>query len=247
MLLSGQSAVITGCNRGIGKAILQSFVHQGANVWACARCPSDEFSSLIKELSLATETFISPVYFDLANRVEIEQSAKSIMSTKIPVDILVNNAGAISTAPFQMTSSDAINEQYEVNFLSHIVFTQYMVRNMSRYKKGSIVNISSSAAIEGNEGRLAYAASKGAMLSATKVMARELSIHGIRVNSVAPGLTQTDMMITSTRKDALHEALEQTIMNRVGSPEEIAQVVLFLASDMSSYMTGQVLRVDGGM
>ena len=176
----------------------------------------------------------------------MEQAAKLIMSDKIPVDILVNNAGAISTAPFQMTASDAINQQYELNCLSHIVFTQFMVRNMSRQKKGSIVNISSSAAIDGNEGRLAYATSKGALLSATKVMARELSTHGIRVNSIAPGLTDTDMMISSTREDALHDTLKQTIMKRVGAPEEIADAVLFLASDMSSYITGQILRVDGG-
>ena len=118
---------------------------------------------------------------------------------------------------------------------------------MIRSSNGSIINISSSAAIEGNEGRTAYAASKAAIISSTKVMAKELALNNVRVNAIAPGLTETDMMIESTPKDAIEDTLRRTCLKRVGRPEEIANVALFLASDLSSYMTGQVLRVDGGM
>ena len=118
---------------------------------------------------------------------------------------------------------------------------------MMRQKRGSIINISSSAAIEGNEGRTAYAASKAAMICATQVMAKELGRYNIRVNAVAPGLTETDMMRESTKPDALEETLARTCLKRVGDPDEIANAILFLASDLASYVTGQTIRVDGGM
>ena len=118
---------------------------------------------------------------------------------------------------------------------------------MTRQNSGTIVNISSSAAIEGNEGRTGYAASKAAMIAATKVMARELASYNVRVNAIAPGLTDTDMMHSSTPKDAMEYTLQRLSMKRLGTPEEIANVALFLSSDLSTYMTGQVLRVDGGM
>ena len=128
-----------------------------------------------------------------------------------------------------------------------MLFTQILVRSMIRQGSGAIVNISSSAAIEGNEGRTGYASSKSSMIASTKVLARELAPYNIRVNAVAPGLTQTEMMASSTPDDALKETLNRICMKRVGRPEEIANSVLFLASDLSSYMTSQVLRVDGGM
>ena len=115
------------------------------------------------------------------------------------------------------------------------------------FGNGSIINVSSSAAIEGNEGRTAYAASKAAIINSTKVMAKELALNNVRVNAIAPGLTETDMMKESTPKDSIEDTLRRTCLKRVGRPEEIANVALFLASDLSSYMTGQVLRVDGGM
>lgn len=108
------------------------------------------------------------------------------------------------------------------------------------------MNLSSSAAIEGNEGRVAYAASKSAMITFTKVIARELARYNIRANAIAPGLTQTEMMESSTSADGMQQTLQRIAMGRVGRPEEIANVALFLASDLSSYMTGQVLRADGG-
>ena len=247
MLLKGKTAVVTGCNRGIGKAVLQAFARNGANVFACVRKPDESFTGFVSGLAAETGVTLTPVYFDLADVAQVKAGAEQIKSAHQPVDVLVNNAGVMVTSLFQMTPIDTMKDVLDINFFSPMLFTQYLVRLMTRRKCGSIVNVSSSAAIEGNEGRTAYAASKAAMISTTKVMARELAEHNIRVNAVAPGLTETDMMVGSTPNDALAATLSRTCMKRVGTPEEIANAVLFLSSDLSSYMTGQVLRVDGGM
>ena len=247
MLLEGKTAVVTGCNRGIGKAILDVFANNGANIWACTRQPDDKFSEYVTSLSKKTGVEISQVYFDFTQIDQIKNGVKTILSKKTAVDVIVNNAGVIFTSIFQMTSIDKMKEIFDINYFSQILFTQYLVRSMVRKGSGAIVNISSSAAIEGNEGRTAYAASKAAIIASTKVMAKELASNNVRVNTIAPGLTETDMMIESTPKDALEDTLKRTCLKRVGRPEEIANVVLFLSSDLSSYMTGQVLRVDGGM
>ena len=247
MLLDGKWAIITGCNRGIGKAMLDVFSANGANIWACVRKEDSEFSAYIEKLSRENSVTINPIYFDFSDEEQIKAGVKTIRSSKFPVDIIVNNAGIIHTALFQMTPIAKMKEIFEVNFFSQMAFTQWIVRIMTQQKSGSIVNLSSSAAIEGNEGRTAYAASKSAIQISTKVLAKELAPYNIRVNSIAPGLTQTDMMEESTAEDALAFTLQRICMKRVGLPEEIAKVALFLSSDLSSYMTGQTLRVDGGM
>lgn len=247
MLLKGKTAVITGCNRGIGKALLEVFAKNGANIWACVRLIDKEFKNYSIQTAEKFDVTITPVNFDLENEGQIKEGVKTIRSTKQPIDILVNNAGVIITALFQMTPVNKMKEVFDTNFFSQMLLTQSIVKIMTRQKSGNIVNISSSAAIEGNEGRTAYAASKSAMIAATKVMARELASYNIRVNAIAPGLTDTDMMHSSTPKDAMEYTLERLSIKRLGTPEEIANAALFLSSDLSTYMTGQVLRVDGGM
>lgn len=247
MLLKGKTAVVTGCRRGIGRAILERFVEEGADVWACVRTIDDEFSETVKALRDQHGTSVTPVSFDMSSADAVKEGARAILSANQPIDILVNNAGVIMTGPFHMMSLESARGLFEVNFFSQLLLTQYISRSMIRHKRGSIVNIASSAGIEGNEGRTAYAASKAALMTASRVMARELAVHGIRVNAVAPGLTETDMMSSSTAPDALAATLGRLCLRRTGRPEEIANAVLFLASDQSSYMTGQVLRVDGGM
>jgi 3-oxoacyl-[acyl-carrier protein] reductase len=247
LLLKNKNTVITGCNRGIGKEIIKVFAENGANIWACVRRESGTFSKYINNLEQKHSVSINPVYFDLSDEEQIKTGVKTIKETKEPVDILVNNAGVIFTALFQMTSMQKLKEMFEINYFSQMLLTQYISRIMMRQKSGSIINISSSAALEGNEGRTGYASAKAAMITSTKVLAKELAPYNIRVNAVAPGLTQTEMMESSTPEDALKETLNRICMKRVGQPEEIANSVLFLASDLSSYMTSQVLRVDGGM
>jgi len=247
MLLKDKVAVVTGCNRGIGKEIVRVFAENGANIWACVRKENQSFTEYVHNLEQKYSVNINPVYFDLGDEKQIKAGVKIISNSKQPVNILVNNAAIIFTALFQMTSMKKLKEMFEINYFSQMLLTQYISRMMMRQKSGSIINISSSAAIEGNEGRTGYASAKASMIASTKVLARELSPYNIRVNAVAPGLTLTAMMENSTAEDALKETLNRICMRRVGQPEEIANSVLFLASDLSSYITSQVLRVDGGM
>ena len=247
MLIKGKTAVITGCNRGIGKALVEVFAKNGANVWACVRKPNVDFTEYVEGIVAETGVKIRPVYFDLQDSEQIKEGVKTIRSAKEPIDILVNNAGVMHTALFQMTPIDKMREMFELNLFSQMLLTQQISKIMMRQKSGNIINLSSSAAIEANEGRTAYAASKSALITSTQVLSKELAGCGIRVNAIAPGLTQTDMMVESTPEDILANTLQRISMKRVGRPEEIANTALFLASDLSSYMTGQVLRVDGGM
>ncbi len=246
MLLKGKNAVITGCNRGIGKAILTIFAENGSNIWACARKPSDEFEAYIKELSVRCDIKIWPVYFDLKDGEQIKSAVKTIMSAKKPVDILVNNAGITYHALFQMSTIDNMREVFDINFFSQMIFTQFIVKLMLRNKSGSIINIASSAGIDGNAGRSIYGASKAAVICATKAMSAELGENGIRINAIAPGITQTEMLSNMTA-EVIQNIVQQSHLKRAGEPDEIAKASLFLASDMSSYVTGQILRVDGGL
>lgn len=247
MLLNGKTVVITGANRGIGRATTELMAREGARVVACARQPSDEFSGFLADLAGAAGASLHPIYFDLGDEAAMKAGIKQIQADVGTPDVIVNNAGAIQTAPALMTTKDVLQSNLSINFLAPVMFTQALARGMVKRKSGSIINVSSSAAIEGNEGRLAYASAKSALITATKVMARELGALNIRVNAVAPGLTQTDMMTGSTKEDALRDTLARTAMKRVGTPAEIAGAIVFLASDLSAYVTGQVLRVDGGM
>lgn len=247
MLLHGKTVVVTGANRGIGRATIDLMARHGASIWACARRPSDTFADFLSDLARETGAALKPVYFDLVDESQMKAGIKQIQAEAGTIDVIVNNAGAIQTAPALMTTKDGLQSSLLVNYLAPVMFTQALARTMVKRRSGSIVNVSSSAAIEGNEGRLAYAGAKSALITATKVMARELGVLNIRVNAVAPGLTQTDMMTESTKEDALRETLARTAMKRVGQPAEIAGAILFLASDLSAYVTGQVLRVDGGM
>ena len=246
MLLECKRAVVTGCNRGVGKSVLETFASNGADVWACVRSESEDFLLLINDLENKYKVSIKPVYFDLSDIDSVKQGVKSITSEKRPIDILVNNAGFISTSLFQMTPLSKVKEMFDINFFSMFQFTQGIVKSMVK-NGGSVVNISSSAAIEGNEGRVSYASSKSAVITFGQVISRELGRNNIRVNTIAPGLTETEMMKGSTPDDVLEQTLDRVSLHRAAKPKEIANIALFLASDLSSYMTGQVLRVDGGM
>ena len=246
MLLQGKNAVITGCAHGIGKAILELFAENGASVWACAHTKTDEFEAMTRALSEQHHVQIWPLYFDLHDQEQVKSAARSITSQKLPVDILVNNAGITYNALFLLSSMEKVREVFEINFFAPFLFSQYIAKAMMKQRKGSIVNISSSAGIDGNAGRSVYGASKAAVICATKAMAAELGESGVRVNSIAPGITHTTMLSSMTEKVS-GETVLQTAMKRMGEPEDIARAVLFLASDLSSYVTGQVIRVDGGM
>ena len=246
MLLKNKNAIITGTNRGIGRAMVEAFAANGATVWAHARKETEEFMSDMQQLAQKYQVEIRPIFFELTDYEAMKQSVKKIMSSKIPVDILVNNAGITYNALFQMSTEDNLRKQFEVNFFSVFLLTQYISKLMTRNKKGSIVNISSSAALDGNSGKSVYGASKAAVICMTNSIAAELGTSGIRANCIAPGITETDMLATMPT-DVVKLAIETSDLRRGGRPSEIADTAVFLASDLSSYITGQVIRVDGGI
>ena len=245
-ILVGKNALITGANRGIGRAIVVAFAENGASVWAHSRKETPEFLTDMERLSSEYEVEIRPVYFDLTDAGGMKTALKAIAASKIPVDILVNNAGITYNALFQMSSSEKIREQFEVNFFSMFELTQFVSKLMVRQKSGSIVNIASTAAMDGNPGKSVYGATKSSVIAMTRSVAAELGIAGIRANCIAPGITETDML-SSMPQSAIDESIASSDLRRGGKPREIAECAVFLASDLSSYITGQVIRVDGGL
>jgi len=247
MLIQNKTAVITGCNRGIGKKILEVFSANGATIFACVRNVSEEFKTFTNEMEKKFNNKIIPIQFDLNDEDQVKKAASNILSSNSPVDILVNNAATIYTALFQMTSIKKLKETFETDFFSQTLFTQYILKSMIKKKSGSILYISSSSALDGNEGRSAYSSAKAATIAQAKALSREVGMYNIRVNAIAPGLTDTDMMKENTPKEIVNEVASRTSLRRIANPQEIANAALFLSSDLSSYITGQVIRVDGGM
>jgi len=247
MLLKKKTAIITGCNRGIGEKILEKFSSSGANIFACTRKKNSEFESKISELARKYKVKIIPIYFDFADSEEIKSAAKKILDSGEAIDILVNNAGIIDVSIYQMTSIKKLKDMFEINFFSQTIFTQNIIKSMIRNKSGSIINLASITALDGNEGRSAYGASKSALIAQMKTLSKEVGIFNIRVNCIAPGLIDTEMLSKNTPKNIIENMKNKISLRRVGSPEEIADVALFLSSNLSTYISGQVIRVDGGM
>jgi 3-oxoacyl-[acyl-carrier protein] reductase len=245
-ILTNKNILITGCNRGIGKSMLEVCSAQGANIWANSRKQSDDFEELCERYSKEYKVEITPIYFDLENKDEIMRAIKLIRTSNKAINGLINNAGIIHNSLFQMTAEANIRENLEVNFLGPYILTQYVSKLMVRNAGGSIVSIASSAAFDGNCGLSAYGASKAALSIATKSLSRELGNLNIRANIIAPGITETDMLSSMDAK-VLKETTESTSLGRCGYPHEIASVAAYFISDLSSYITGQVLRVDGGI
>ena len=246
-LLTGKTAIITGSNRGIGRSILDQFAQNGCDVFAHARKESPEFEQYCLHLAGTHGVAIIPIYFDLSDMDQMKSAFKAIMASKRKIDILVNNAGITYNALFQMTTMDKLMENFTINFITPFFFTQNVAKLMLRNKSGNIINISSTAAMDANPGRSAYGAAKAAVICWTKAMAYELAESGIRANAIAPGITETDMVGQSMTEKYITQAVDSTLLKRIGQPKDIAEAALFLASDLSSYLTGQVLRVDGGL
>ena len=245
--LKGKIAVITGCNKGIGKAILSEYAKNGVNCICCVRSISDDFKTFCENLIKECNVKVSIVKMDLSDNKLVSESVKEIFKISKKIDILVNNAGVLFNSLFFMTSDKQLKNLFQINFFSHVFLTQLITREMIKNKKGNVIFISSTSADGRDYGRFAYSSSKAAISSVTRVLASELGSYGIRVNSINPGLTDTDLMRKNTLEKNIKIELSKTSLNRIASPNEIANVAVFLASDLSSYINGQNLRVDGGL
>ena len=246
-MLSGKNIVITGCLQGIGKETLKVFAEHGANVFACSYKQTDEYEAFCKELAETNHVSVWPIYFDMMDNASIKEAAKAIQVQKVEIHGLVNIAGINKDAYFNMVTYQDMLDTFQVNFFSQIVFTQYIVKLMQRKQtKGSIAFTSSITALDGNEAQLSYGASKAALIGAMKTMALELGKNGIRVNAVAPGVIKTPM--TAALDDSIIERKIRTMdMPRLGEAHEVADLFMFLMSDLSSHITGQTIRIDGGI
>ena len=245
-LLKDKCAVVTGANRGIGKQICESFLGAGACVIATARDHTDDFLSWAEVQNESASSELFPVYLDLEEGDSIKRAIKDIRSISSKIDVLVNNAGIGFGALFQMTSIEDMRRVFEVNFFAQILLTQQISRLMMRYKTGSIINISSVSAERVDVGTMTYGCSKMALNRATKSMAVELGDAGIRVNAIAPGVTKTDMADQMSDK-AREMLIQSSVSKQIATPQNIADVAVFLASDLSAHISGQIINVDGGI
>ncbi len=246
MLMQGKNVIITGCRRGMGLAMVQIFAASGANIYAHAREADAAFIAQMAGIAEQHQVQIWPIGFDMTDAAAMKLAVKGIMSDKRIIHAVINNAGIAMNSLFQMTSETQLRQQFEVNFFSVYLFTQYISKLMLRQQQGSIINIASTAAEDGNPGKSAYGASKAALIAMTQSIAAELGDKGIRANCIAPGITETEMLL-SMPAQVVEDAIHNADLRRAAQPEEIARTALFLASDLSSYITGQTIRVDGGL
>ena len=236
-LLENKIAIVTGAGRGIGRAIAEKYANEGAVVYAAD----------IREEDLKwTENnkYVHGVSLDICDFTAVKNCVMAIKKEHGHIDVLVNNAGLISYEMMSMIDYDKFRKMIEVNVVALIHLMQLVARIMSRQQTGSIINMASMVGVKGAAGQLSYSATKGAVVSATKSAAKELANNHIRVNAIAPGMVGTERF-----KAVLEEKFSQKIndipFGRLAEPDDIANAALYLASDISSYVTGQVLGVDG--
>lgn len=239
MLLQDQICLVTGAGKGIGRAVTEAFLREGAYVIANDR----EKNSLDDYLD---NPRVRVMYFDVSDSEAVKQAFVQVRNEKGRLDVLVNNAGIMRDALIGMIPRSLMEDLFNVNVFGSIEMLQNAAKLMIRQKGGSIINLSSVVGITGNPGQLIYSATKGAVISMTKTAAKELGARGIRVNAIAPGMIDTDMM-NSVGEAFLEKYRKSTALQRLGRASEIADACVFLASDMSSYITGHILSVDAAV
>jgi 3-oxoacyl-[acyl-carrier protein] reductase len=243
-MLEGRVAVITGSSRGIGLSIARCFAQEGANIILNGRAKAGD--ELALELSNTFGVEACYVCADVATPDGAQKIAKAAFSKYRRIDVLVNNAGVLRDALIGMITEEDVDDTLAVNLRSVIAMTNACARLLYRSKSPSIINISSIIGTNGNSGQVVYGASKAGVIGATKSAAKELAEKGVRVNCIAPGYINTDMIKDIPAE--IHSVRMSSIpMKRVGEPSDVANAALFFASDSSAYVTGQVLGVDGGM
>lgn len=245
MLLEGKKALITGGARGIGKEIVVSFLNNGASVYFIDLNPSEHMDEY-KRLAAKTGQKVVFKQANVADEEQISGTVNEILEESGGLDVLVNNAGITRDGLFFRMSSKDWNDVLDINLTSAFYISKIVARSMAKQKSGSIINVSSIVGVIGNGGQANYSASKAGLIGFSKSLSKELGKKNVRVNAIAPGFIKTPM--TDKLNEQQTEALASNIpMGRLGEPEEVAKVTLFLASDLASYVTGQAIHITGGL
>jgi|TARA_B110001450_G_scaffold37466_1_gene33322 3-oxoacyl-[acyl-carrier protein] reductase len=244
-LLDGKTVIITGASRGIGNEIARTFAKEGANVaftYSSSQAPAIALEQELNNLGVKSKSYKS----NAANFQDSQDLIAAIIKDFDSIDVLINNAGITKDNLLMRITEDDFDKVIEVNLKSVFNMTKAVQRTMLKQRKGSIINMSSVVGVKGNAGQTNYAASKAGIIGFTKSVALELGSRNIRCNAIAPGFIETEM--TDTLDPEIVKGWRDSIpLKRGGTPEDVANVCVFLASDMSAYVTGQVLNVDGGM
>ena len=245
MLLKGKKAIVTGGARGIGKEIVLDFLKEGAEVFYID-LDEGEFVSEMKEAAQSGSSTFTWKKGDVSQEEEITQVIENILKESGGIDILVNNAGITRDGLIFRMPSENWEKVLRINLTSAFYISKIVARSMAKRRMGSIINMASVVGIGGNAGQVNYSASKAGLIGLSKSVAKEVGSRGVRVNAVAPGYIESEMtrVLPEQAKEAM---LSQIPLARAGQPRDVALAVTFLASDSSAYITGQVLRIDGGM
>ena len=244
-LLEGKNVIITGASRGIGMGIAKVFADQGANVaftYSSSEAPALELEKELNAKGIKAKAYKS----NAASFSEAEELVAKVLEDFGGIDVLINNAGITKGQPFDANGEEDFDTVIEINLKSVFNMTKAVQRTMLKQRKGSIINMSSVVGVKGNAGQTNYAASKAGMIGFTKSVALELGSRNIRCNAIAPGFIETEM--TDKLDEKTVQGWREAIpLKRGGTPEDVANACMFLASDLSAYITGQVMNVDGGM
>lgn len=237
---------ITGCNRGIGKAMVELFAKNHHNIIVCNRKQDDEFDAFCEELQNDYRIEIQKYYADLSDEQSIKECLSQILKSKPKIDVMINNAGVVDKGLLQMTPIQKIRDVFQINFFAQVQLIQGISRLMMRQKSGVIINMASIGGIDAYPAYVSYGCSKAAVIYLTKTLAQEFAPYGIRVNALAPSMVKTRMQ-EQMGEEANEEIMRRTALKRNAEPEEIAKLALFVASDDSAFITGQIIRIDGGL
>ena len=245
-LLENKICIITGAAQGIGKAIVERFANDGAIVYACDK-ENASMDTWAEQCAAEQCTRVVPLYFDVTDAAAVKLAFMSVFKQEGHIDVLVNNAGVVFNKKIGMIVRSETELMFRVNVIAVIEMVQLVSRLMARGKGGTIINIASVTAVLGSPGQSAYSATKGAIISFTKSAAKELASLGIRVNAVAPGIVKTERFseLYQENGEKIDMRIQKIALGRLGTPEDVANACAFLASDRASYISGQILGVDG--